>query len=224
MRLLARLVLLVAIGIQGGYEVVTYRNGLHGFGWWYAAAVTICFAALLAFDTRALAGLLRVALGVAFVLCGLAQWNVIERAGSATAILGQLVQSLGLTANPAALVPSSVAHALPPQMLAAAFTGAQLVVGFGLVGGLWRRFFSIVAALLAALSAAAVFVSSGLLAIVAHALPVLFGGALVLAAPRGEGTFARLFSKRRENDPFLFAFDEAQERASRYRASIRRSS
>jgi uncharacterized membrane protein YphA (DoxX/SURF4 family) len=224
MRRLARLVLLVAIGVQAGYEVVTYPEGLHSFGWWYGTAVTVCFAALLAFDTRALAGLLRVALGVAFVLCGLAHWNVIERAGSAAPVLGQLVQSSGLTANPAALVPSSVARALPQQMLAAAGAGAQLVVGLGLVGGFWRRFFPIVAALLVALSAAALFAASGSLAIVAHALPVLFGGVLVLAAPRGDGTFARLFSKRRESDPFLFAFDEAHERASRYRASMRRSS
>jgi hypothetical protein len=223
MRRLARLVLLVAIGIQAGYEVITYPHGLQSFGWWYGAVVTVCFAALLAFDTRAVAGLLRVAFGVALVLCGLAQWNLLDRAGPAAPALGQLVQSLGLTANPGTLLPPSLAHALRMQMPPVA-GGAQLAAGLGLVNGFLRRFFSIAAALLVALSAAAAFASSGLLAIVAHALPVLFGGALVLALRRGQRTVGRLFPKRRESDPFLFAFDEAQERASRYHASTRRSS
>jgi uncharacterized membrane protein YphA (DoxX/SURF4 family) len=225
MRWLARVLLGAAIVVQVGYEITTYSTGLHAFAWWYGAVATVCFAGLLAFDSRAFFGSLRICLGLCLGLAGVVQLGLLTHLVAIAEPLQQFVQAAGLAPKIGVLVPATLRHVLTSQTLSEASAACELVLGIGLILGVWSRFFSLMAGLLMLFFTAAIVVGEGITPVLDYALPVLCAGALVIAAEGSALGLDRRFNRKTaETDPFIFAFDEAQEKALRFqRASMRRN-
>jgi hypothetical protein len=223
MRWLSRLILGAAVVVQAGYQVLTSQADLHSVTWWYGSIAAACFLLLAITGSRAFAGVLRIGVGLLFALSALAQLGALWNLGSIGVSVLEFLRSTGLTVDLNALVQNKLALAAAPHTVLITDVVCQLIVAFALVVGLWPRFFSVIAAVCIATYCAAWVLSGGIMLVVAHALPLLFAGTLFFALV-GSSLNARwhLFGGRPDSDPFISAFDEAQQRTAHFRRAAHR--
>jgi uncharacterized membrane protein YphA (DoxX/SURF4 family) len=212
MRWLARLILATAVLIQLGYAIRTYA-GSHDAAWWYPLALTLAFSGSIVFDRGYAAGFLRIVLGLIFAVSASDRFGVFHKAGPVGAAIAPLAHLVGFAPRVDVAFPAHMAARLS---MVAAWGEALLAVA--LISGVASRVFCSLAAMLLAAYTVAILQTSGLNAVLGSAAVVLFGASLLLAAsaPLSMGAGITI-GRRRELDPFLFAFDEAQRRASRFR-------
>lgn len=200
---------MLAIAAQIGYIILHYRTVTFDFAWWFGIAATLAFSALMVFASRALAGLLRVALGLVFLIGAVQSAQSCADLAKFTQACTRMMSVLGPVAHRYAVLP-----AIQGTELGRIAAGGGLVLALLLIFGLWSRIACGIAALVL-LYDCVLLTSGGLSALLQDATPLLCAGAFLLAAnhPSFMG-LDNLRRSRRSEDPFLLAFDEIHERSA----------
>jgi uncharacterized membrane protein YphA (DoxX/SURF4 family) len=203
--------LALAIATQISYLILYYRTASLDIPFWFSFGATLAFSILMVFGGQTLAGLVRLGLGLIFLVAALGGVQSCVHAGKLESVCAPLMNTVGPLAHAHAALP-----AMPVTQMSTAITVSELALGMLLVLGLASRFASGLAALFLLAYGVIAATSGGVISVLRDATLVLCTGALLLSVigPSFLG-LDRMRRREREQDPFLDAFDEMRERGIR---------